>query len=118
MNSRYATLPGLSKDSVNAVLYYFHGRFDTRLAYAWRSTYLRDDAVGRQFGAERFIKSFGQLDLAVNFRVLDHLQINVQALNLLDEQRLEVTRVPGVADLPTNVLELERRLLVGARFTF
>jgi iron complex outermembrane recepter protein len=116
--SRTTALPGLSKDSVNAVLYYDNGRFDTRLAYAWRSTYLRDDAVGRQFGAERFIKAFGQLDLAVNLRIFDHLLINLQVLNLLDEQRLEVTRVPAVADLPTNVLELERRFLFGARFTF
>lgn len=116
--SRTTALPGLSKNSFNAVLYYDNGRFDARLAYAWRDTYLRDDPVGRQFGAERFIESFGQLDLAVNFRVFDHLLINVQALNLLDEQRFEVTRIPGIVDLPTNVLELERRLLVGARFTF
>jgi iron complex outermembrane recepter protein len=116
--SRSTALPGLSKNSINAVLYYDNGRFDTRLAYAWRDTYLRDDPVGRQFGAERFIKSFGQLDLAVNFRLFDHLLINIQALNLLDEQRLEVTRVPGIPDLPTNVLELERRVLFGARFTF
>lgn len=115
---RATALPGLSKDSVNAVLYYDNGRFDTRLAYAWRSTYLRDDAVGRQFGAERFIKAFGQLDLAVNLRIFDHLLINVQALNLLDEQRFEATRFPGIPDLPTNVLELERRFLLGARFTF
>jgi iron complex outermembrane recepter protein len=116
--SRSTALPGLSKDSVNAVLYYDNGIFDTRIAYAWRSTYLRDDPVGRQFGAERFIKSFGQLDLAANFRVVDNLLINLQVLNLLDEQRFEVTRVPGVPDLPTNVLELERRVLAGVRFTF
>ncbi len=116
--SRTTALPGLSKNSVNAVLYYDDGRFDARLAYAWRDTYLRDDAVGRQFGAERFIKSYGQLDLALNFRVFENLLINVQGLNLLDEQRFEVTRIPGIADLPTNVLELERRWLVGARFTF
>jgi TonB-dependent receptor len=116
--NRTTALPGLSKNSVNAVLYYDNGRFDTRLAYAWRSTYLRDDAVGRQFGAERFIKSFGQVDLALNFRILDNLQISVQALNLLDEQRLEETRLPGFPGLPTNVLELERRVLFSARFAF
>jgi iron complex outermembrane receptor protein len=116
--SRTTALPGLSKNSVNAVLYYDNGRFDARLAYAWRDRYLRDDAVGRQFGAERFIESYGQLDLAINVRIVDHLLINVQALNLLDEQRFEVTRIPGIPDLPTNVLELERRWLVGARFTF
>jgi TonB-dependent receptor len=114
--ARSTALPGLSKSSLNAVLYYDNGRLDSRLAYAWRDEYLPTTAG--QFGASRFFKSFGQLDFSINYRVLDNFQLILQALNVLDQQRNEITRIPGLpADLPTNVLQLERRVLFGARFT-
>jgi iron complex outermembrane recepter protein len=113
--ARSTGLPGLSKNSYNAVLYYDDGRLDSRLAYTWRDEYLPTTAG--QFGASRFFKSFGQLDFSINYKVVNGLQITLQALNVTNEQRDEITRIPGIADLPTNVLELERRILLGARYS-
>jgi iron complex outermembrane recepter protein len=113
--ARETALPGLSKNSLNAVLYYDNGRLDSRLAYTWRDEYLPTTAG--QFGASVFMKPYGQLDFSINYKVIDNLQLTVQVTNLTDAQSKEITRIPGIADLPTSVDQLERRVLVGARYS-
>lgn len=112
-------LPGLSRNAYNAVLYYERGGFDARLAYAWRSTYRRADPVGAQFGAERYVRSFGQLDFSSSVPVTRWLQLNFDVTNVLDTQRKEFIRVPATgATPPANVIELERRFILTARAVF
>jgi iron complex outermembrane recepter protein len=113
--SRTTPLPGLSKRSANAVLYYDHAGIDARLAYAWRSTYLRADAVGAQFGAERYIRGYGQLDLSVNAFITRNVQLGFNVNNLLDTHRKEYILIDSGAKLPASFLEQERRFVLTGR---
>ncbi|GAA4774343.1 TonB-dependent receptor [Stakelama sediminis] len=116
--TRTTPLPGLSKNSANAVLYYDNGGFDARLAYAWRSTYLRADAVGAQFGAERYIRSYGQLDFSMHLNVLKNFELGLNVNNLLDTQRKEYILVDSGSEMPASLLEQERRFVITGRLVF
>jgi len=106
-------LPGLSKNSVNATLYYDNGRFDARLAYAWRDRYLAEfNDLG---GVPRFTKDYGQLDLSLNYRVTHNLSIQAQVLNLTEESRIDQS---STRYLPFSVSTIDRRFLLGIRATF
>ena len=117
-SSRSTPLPGLSKHSANAVLYFDHDGVDARLAYTWRSTYLRDDPVGRQFGAERYIRGFGQLDFSLNVPITRNFELGLDVTNILDRQRKEFILIDSGARMPANVIELERRFTLTARAVF
>jgi len=78
-------LPGLSKNSANATLYYDDGAFDARLSYSWRDRYLAQ--FGELGGVPRFTKPYGQIDLSVNYQFNNRFSIQVQVLNLSKEQR-------------------------------
>jgi len=106
-------LPGLSKNSINATLYYDDGRFDARLAYAWRDRYLAQFVdLG---GVPRFTKAYGQLDLSLSYRINQHISAQVQVLNLTEEQRIDQS---SARYLPYAVSEIDRRFMVGLRMAF
>jgi len=107
-------LPGLSENSVNAILYYDDGRLDTRLSYAWRDDYLADVAE-EPGGIPRFTKAYGQLDLSVNWRFNERVSLQGQILNLTREQRIDQSTARR---LPFAVTEIDRRFLVGVRVAF
>jgi len=107
-------LPGLSKNSVNAILYYDNGRLDTRLSYAWRDDYLATIAE-EPGGIPRFTKAYGQLDFSLNWRATDHLSFQAQIVNLTREQRIDQSTA---LRLPFGVTELDRRFLIGVRVAF
>lgn len=106
-------LPGLSRHSYNAVLYYDDGRLDARLAYAWRDRYLAQ--FSDDFGIPRFTDSFGQLDFSASYDITEQLTAQVQGLNLTKEQA--VNQSTG-RFLPYGVAELDRRFLFGLRFNY
>jgi len=106
-------LPGLSKNSSNATLYYDDGRFDARLAYAWRDRYLAQFAeLG---GVPRFTKAYGLFDLSFNYQVSENLSIQAQVLNLTNEQRIDQS---STRYLPFAVSTIDRRFMLGIRMTF
>jgi len=104
-------LPGLSKNSANAILYYDDGRLDTRLSWAWRDRYLANIAENPG-GVPRFTKAYGQLDLSLNYRVTDKISLQAQVLNLTQEQRIDFSTQRYV---PFSVAEIDRRIMVGIR---
>jgi len=106
-------LPGLSRHSYNAVLYYDDGRFDARFAYAWRNRYLAQ--FSDDFGVPRFTNAFGQLDFSASYDIRDNVTAQVQALNLTKEQSFNVS---SASYLPYGVAELDRRILFGLRLTY
>jgi len=106
-------LPGLSKNSVNAVLYYDDGKLDARLAYAWRDKYLA--AFADLSGQPRFTKAYGQLDLSINYQVSAHVSLQAQVLNLTQEQRIDQSTARY---LPYGVTEVDRRFMFGVRVAF
>jgi iron complex outermembrane recepter protein len=106
-------LPGLSKQSWNATLYYSDEKIDVRLSYAWRSRYLAQ--FSDDFGIPRFVNAYGQLDFSANYNITPHLSVQLQGLNLTKEQEVDVS---SAAYLPYGVDELDRRILFGVRATF
>jgi len=103
-------LPGLSKNSFNAVLYYDDGRFDARLAYAWRSRYLAN--FSDNFGIPRFTDAYGQWDLSFNYKVSNHVSLQAQILNLTREKVIEQS---SGRYLPYGIADMDRRLMFGLR---
>jgi len=106
-------LPGLSKNSANATLYYDDGRFDARLAYTWRDRYLAQ--FGELGGVPRFTKPYGQLDLSLNYQINSHFSIQAQVLNLSKQQRIDQSSTDY---LPFAVSTIDRRFMLGVRMAF
>jgi len=104
-------LPGLSKNSINAIVYYDDGRLDTRLSWAWRDRYLANFAE-TPGGVPRFTKAYGQLDLSLNYRLTDKVSFQAQVLNLTQEQRIDLSTIRY---LPFSVTEIDRRFMLGVR---
>ncbi|MEX0299907.1 MAG: TonB-dependent receptor, partial [Kordiimonas sp.] len=110
---RSSGLPGLSKHSVNASLYYDDQRFSARLAYAWRSEYLH--AFSGAWGVPRFQNAYGQLDLSATYEVFENLHLQLQVLNLTNNT---VSFTSDAIKWHNNVTQLDRRILFGARYSF
>ncbi|ROT93423.1 TonB-dependent receptor [Altererythrobacter sp. FM1] len=108
------TLPGLSKSSFNAILYYQKGKVDTRLAYNWRSEYLRQ--LNPWGGHPVYRDAYGQLDYSFNYHVNDNISLRFKAINLLQETKYEYTEERK--DLPTNVRLDERSFTFGVSFKY
>jgi len=106
-------LPGLSKNSVNAVLYYDDGRVDARLAYAWRERYLA--VFAEDFNIPRFTDDYGQLDLSINYNLNRHVSLQAQVINLTREQRIDLS---SARYLPYGVADIDRRYMLGLRVSF
>ncbi len=112
-------LSGISKNTINATLFYEKDWLSMRAAYNWRSAFLitpRDDIFPF---SPIWGESTGQLDASVFVTVMDGLKVGVQGVNLLDE----VTRTSQVVDYDgTRVLRSafrnDRRYTFLARFDF
>jgi TonB-dependent receptor len=110
---RSTGLPGLSRSSYNASVYFDNGKLDARFSYAWRERYLA--AFTDDFGVPRFTDDFGQLDFSANYAVNDAIQLQLQVLNITNEQVINQSTAQYV---PYGVNDLDRRVLFGARYSF
>lgn len=112
-------LAGISKNTINATLFFENDLLSMRAAYNWRSAFLitpRDDIFPF---SPIWGESTGQLDASIFVSVMDGLKVGVQGVNLLDE----VTRTSQVVDFDgTRVLRSafrnDRRFTFLARFDF
>ncbi len=112
-------LAGISKHTVNAVVFYEKGPISARAAYNWRSDFLitpRDDIFPF---SPVWQEATGQLDASIFFTVNDKLKIGVQGVNLLDE----VTQTSQVVDfdgtrITRSAFRNDRRYTLLARFSF
>lgn len=110
---RSSGLPGLSKNSSNTSLYYDDGKFEGRVSYAWRSSYLAQ--FSDDFGIPRFREAYGQYDLSASYNVTKNLSLQLDVLNLTKSQFKDKSTA---AYYPYAVIDLDRRILVGARYSF
>jgi hypothetical protein len=109
----------VSKNTINATLFFENDLLSMRAAYNWRSAFLitpRDDIFPF---SPIWGESTGQLDASIFVSVMDGLKVGVQGVNLLDE----VTRTSQVVDFDgTRVLRSafrnDRRFTFLARFDF
>jgi TonB-dependent receptor len=79
--------PGLSRLSYNYSLYFENARFSARASYNWREKWLITPA-GRGALAE-FNEDFGSLDASVSFTIVPEVTVFLEAINLLDDVRIE-----------------------------
>ena len=84
-NSRFDHYPleGLSKTSYNAELYYSTERFESRIAYNWRESYLLTMAAAN-LNVPAWADDYGQLDASAQWNLTDTATIGVQAVNLTE----------------------------------
>lgn len=82
-------LPGLSKSSYNAILYYDAEPVSTKLAYNWRTDYLLN-ASGTA-GQPLYRDAYGQLDFSAGYTISENLQIRLDALNITNAQMRSFT---------------------------
>ncbi|MCL4672134.1 MAG: TonB-dependent receptor [Sphingomonadaceae bacterium] len=112
-------LAGISKHTVNAVVFYEKGPLAARAAYNWRSDFLitpRDDIFPF---SPIWQESSGQLDASIFYALTDQIKLGVQGVNLLDT----VTRTSQVIDFDGNrvtrsAFRNDRRFTFMARFDF
>ncbi|MFN4113215.1 MAG: TonB-dependent receptor [Sphingomonadaceae bacterium] len=112
-------LAGISKHTINAVLFYEKGPLAARAAYNWRSDFLitpRDDIFPF---SPIWQESSGQLDASIFYALTDQIKLGVQGVNLLDT----VTRTSQVIDFDGNrvtrsAFRNDRRFTFMARFDF
>ncbi|MCZ8136229.1 MAG: TonB-dependent receptor [Porphyrobacter sp.] len=115
----FQPLAGISKHTVNAVLFYEKDWLSARAAYNWRSAFVitpRDDIFPFSpiWGEET-----GQLDASVFVTLKDGIKLGVQGVNLLDE----VFRTSQVIDfdgtrVQRSAFRNDRRFTFLARFDF
>jgi len=79
--------PGLSRLSYNYSLYFENERFGARASYNWREKWLITPS-GRGALAE-FNEDFGSLDASVSYNIMPQLTVFLEAINLLNDQRIE-----------------------------
>ncbi|MCJ8293839.1 MAG: TonB-dependent receptor [Colwellia sp.] len=106
---RSTTLPGLSKNSYNAIVYYDNQTIDARLSYAWRSEYVDD------FTEAKYQDDYGQLDFSSNYNVTENLSLQFEVQNITEET---VTKnQSNNSSLPISIEQLERRVTFGIRYS-
>lgn len=106
-----ANIPGYSKHTANATVFYETDNFNMRLAYKVRSDYFKPFRNDQN----RFTAAQGFLDFSAAYDLTNNVQLRVQALNLLDE--------PNVFYRPTgdSLAQADysgRRFFVGLRGRF
>ncbi len=77
--------PNVSKNSVNATLYYDDGTFQTHLSMAYRDKYIV--ALPFKAGVNDAFGSYPttNLDLSASYQLTPHFKLNFDALNLTDQ---------------------------------
>jgi TonB-dependent receptor len=83
----FTPFPGLSELSYNYSLYYENERFSARASYNWREEWLVNPA-GRG-GLPEYTEDFGTLDGSVSFNILPEVTVFLEAINLLNDNRIE-----------------------------
>ena len=112
-------LAGISKHTINAVLFYEKYGFSARAAYNWRSEFLQTPRDVIFPFSPIYGEATGQLDASIFYDVTDSIKVGVQGVNLLDE----VTRTSQVFDFDgTRVIRSafrnDRRFTFLVRFDF
>ena len=105
-------LTGLS-DSYNFIAFYENDTWSARILYNYRDEFLSNTNVGDRI--PRYIEGYGQLDFNVGWRVTDNLTISLEGINMTEEAIVYRGRT---AKQVQSYIETDRRLMLGARYTF
>lgn len=105
-------LTGLS-DSYNFIAFYENERWAARILFNLRGEFLSHTNVGNRI--PRFVDEYEQLDFNVSWRAIDNLTFSLEGINLLEEPIIFRGRSENQVQA---YIETDRRLMLGARFTF
>jgi TonB-dependent receptor len=106
-------LPYNSKNAFNISPYYEKGPFSARITYGWRSHYLAGGYVAGAPPAS--VDDYAELDASASWRFNEHLALNLNAMNLLDETYYEYL---GSKDLLAGKYKSGRRYMASLHFDF
>lgn len=112
-------LAGVSKHTINAVVFYEKGPLSTRAAYNWRSAFLQTPRDVIFPFSPIYGEDTGQLDASIFYSINDNVKLGVQGVNLLDE----VTQTSQVIDFDgtratRSAFRNDRRFTFLMRFDF
>jgi len=93
IDGRSITLPAASRHTFNAVLGYEKGPISFRVAGTYRSSYL--DELGDDAGEDRLVRHHFQVDGSIRYRILPHVQIFAEMVNLNNAPYTAFQRGPG-----------------------
>lgn len=101
------SLPGNSRDQINASFYYEDEQLSTRLSWNYRS----DSYGGFATGSQDVTEAYAQWDAALAWSVSEHIALTMEAVNLLNEVVYYRT-ANGIAQ---GIYENGRRFSIGVR---
>lgn len=88
-----AGLSGMSKHVLSAQLYYQIGKLDLQAIYKYRSDYYQDFVGG---GSQlRYVHGAGTVDLRGSYAITPNARVQIEAVNITDEPRIEDMPVWG-----------------------
>lgn len=105
-------LTGLS-DSWNFIAFYENDTWSARILFNHRDEFLDNTNVGDRI--PRYVKEYEQLDFNVGFHATDNLTITLEGINMFDEPIIYRGRTENMVQA---YIEGDRRLMLGARYTF
>ena len=108
--------PGTSDRIINASIYYEKYGVSARISYQHRTEWL-DTLGGLGVGSsgDEFRDGYGNLDVALRYRVGERLTLFADFSNLTDELYVAYLGDPG---RPTEVEQIGTRYMVGVRFSY
>lgn len=104
-------IPGNSKHTINATVYYENESLSARVSYNHRTEYFE----GLDRGSELFTDGFAQVDASVSYELNDNVSLVAQALNLTDEA---IYKYSNDKSRPYAWYKNGRRLFVGVQLSF
>jgi TonB-dependent receptor len=115
-------IPGVSKNSVNAIGYYEHAGFSARAAYSWRDVSVNSGGVGSSFAFHDingnskvytvYAAAYGQLDGQLGYDFGPHFGVLLQFVNLTDSKQHTYLQFPNE---PFTYDDTGRRLYFGVK---
>ncbi|MDP1026814.1 TonB-dependent receptor [Sphingomonas sp. KR1UV-12] len=114
----FVAIPGLSKWSYNAALFYEKGKVSTRLSYNGRSRFLNGNNVvnGVYFGEGT--EKITRLDFSFNYTPIKQVTLTFDAANLLAQPFRNFAQYGDDRYYPRDVRDEGRYYGLGARFRF
>lgn len=104
------SLPYNSRDAFNISPYFEKGPWSARINYGWRSSYFT--AIG-QLDSHQITDGFTELDASIGYQINAHLQVSLDAQNLLDETYYTYDDTPSQ---PYNTYKNGRAYMLGLNF--
>lgn len=105
-------LTGLS-DSWNIIGFYENERFSARVLLNYRDQFLADTNIGQR--VPRFVDDHFQVDFSASYNFNDNLTFTLEGINMLEEPDVFRGRTDRQVE---SFREADRRLLLGARYSF